>query len=235
MISVVIPVYNAESSLIELYQGLKAALGEECEFIFVDDGSTDASGNTLRELARSDGAVRVVCMAENCGQQEATLCGLAHASGEYVATMDADGQHPPEQLLTMTARLMAGELDIVYAVPANGRRRLGAGMRDMLFFILFPRSRGCRVSSYRVMTNELARRVAGQRKAFNYFSAMVFSQPVKAAHITYSAIYIDGASSYTFLKRLRLFTGILLHYGPLKALFNRPAGDFCVKERMGFD
>jgi undecaprenyl-phosphate 4-deoxy-4-formamido-L-arabinose transferase len=115
LLSVVIPVYNEAANLGALWSRLDpvlATLGRECEVIFVDDGSTDASLTILRELAVRDRRVRVVELARNFGQHSAILAGFRNCRGEVVVTLDADLQNPPEEIPRLVAAIDAGN-DVV--------------------------------------------------------------------------------------------------------------------------
>lgn len=98
-ISIVISVYNEEKALHEFYREATPvfeALPWNYELIFVNDGSADASGQILAELAAADPRVRVINFSRNFGHEAAMLAGLDHSSGEGIVCMDADLQHPPE-------------------------------------------------------------------------------------------------------------------------------------------
>jgi undecaprenyl-phosphate 4-deoxy-4-formamido-L-arabinose transferase len=101
-LSVIIPVYNEETGLLLLFNRLYAALdalGRPYEVIFVDDGSKDRSVAMLRgQFERRPQTTRVIILARNAGQHMAILAGFAHARGEYVITLDADLQNPPEEI-----------------------------------------------------------------------------------------------------------------------------------------
>ena len=103
--SVVVPVYNSEHTLGELYTRLekvfRETLKEDFELILVDDGSKDRSYEIMTELREKDHRVRIIQMARNFGQHPALLCGFAHVKGEFVVTMDDDLQHQPEELPKM--------------------------------------------------------------------------------------------------------------------------------------
>jgi undecaprenyl-phosphate 4-deoxy-4-formamido-L-arabinose transferase len=111
-LSVVIPVYNEEAVLpnlvARLYPALDA-LGRSYEIIFVNDGSRDRSAGLLRQQfeARPD-VTRVVLFASNFGQHRAIMAGFAHSRGQYVVTLDADLQNPPEEIGRVLAQLEAG-------------------------------------------------------------------------------------------------------------------------------
>jgi len=100
-ISLVIPVYNEEESLLELFRELMEVLEKlsvSFEIIFIDDGSKDQSGAILREFALQDGRVRVIFFQKNCGQSDAFAAGFRSARGEIVVTMDADLQNDPHDI-----------------------------------------------------------------------------------------------------------------------------------------
>ena len=103
--SVVVPVYNSEHTLQELYTRLekvfRETIKEEFELILVDDGSKDRSFEVMKELREKDSRVKIIQMARNFGQHPALLCGFAHAKGEFIVTMDDDLQHQPEELPKM--------------------------------------------------------------------------------------------------------------------------------------
>ncbi|MCL4390451.1 MAG: glycosyltransferase family 2 protein [Patescibacteria group bacterium] len=116
--SIVVPVYNEEKNLEELFLQLMAALrslAKPWEIIFVNDGSRDQSLEMLTNFTRKDKTVRVVSLSRNFGQQAAVTAGLANSSGQVVALMDADLQDPPETLLKLLGKVDEG-FDVAYAV-----------------------------------------------------------------------------------------------------------------------
>ncbi len=105
-VSFVVPVYNEESNLKEFHRrmtAVMAALTYDYEIIFVDDGSNDTSLVLLQELADHDSHVEAYLLSRNYGHQLALTCGLDHAEGDAVITMDGDLQHPPEMVPEMLA------------------------------------------------------------------------------------------------------------------------------------
>ena len=124
-VSVVIPVYNEVENIPVLYERLCGVLDDaklDFEIVFVDDGSTDNSGESLNEIGRSDKRVIVVELARNFGHQVAITAGLDYARGRAVAVMDADLQDPPEVLPQFIAKWREGN-DVVYAI--RERRKEG--------------------------------------------------------------------------------------------------------------
>jgi undecaprenyl-phosphate 4-deoxy-4-formamido-L-arabinose transferase len=121
-VSVVIPVYNEEDGLQNLFDRLYPALdqlGRQYEIVFVDDGSSDRSVALLREqFARRPDTTRVVVLARNAGQHMAIMAGFANTRGDYVITLDADLQNPPEEIANIIAAMDKGA-DYVGTVRRN--------------------------------------------------------------------------------------------------------------------
>jgi undecaprenyl-phosphate 4-deoxy-4-formamido-L-arabinose transferase len=111
-ISVVIPVFNEEEGLPLLFDRLYRALdalGRSYEVVFVDDGSKDASVAELRQqYQRRPDVTRVVVLARNAGQHRAILAAFSYTRGDYVITLDADLQNPPEEIAKLVAAMDAG-------------------------------------------------------------------------------------------------------------------------------
>lgn len=120
--SIVIPVYNEEAGLEQLFERLYPALDRlerPYEVIFVDDGSRDRSAALLREqFERRPDSTRVILLTRNAGQHMAILAGFAHARGDYVITLDADLQNPPEEIAKIAAAMDQGA-DYVGTVRAR--------------------------------------------------------------------------------------------------------------------
>ena len=111
-LSVVIPVYNEEQVLPTLFARLYPALdalGISYECVFVNDGSRDRSVALLRlQYQRRPKHTRVVLFHANFGQHSAIMAGFSYARGQYVVTLDADLQNPPEEIGTLVAKLDEG-------------------------------------------------------------------------------------------------------------------------------
>jgi len=114
-ISIIIPVYNEEDGLAQLFARLYPALdalaarGESYELVFVNDGSRDRSAALLREqFEKRPDVTRVVLFNGNFGQHMAILAGFAEAHGEIMITLDADLQNPPEEIGKLVAKAREG-------------------------------------------------------------------------------------------------------------------------------
>ena len=110
-ISIVTPVFNEEENLREFYTRLTkvmSGLSYDYDIIFIDDGSRDSSATILFDLAQNDEHVQAYLLSRNFGHQMALTCGLDHAEGDAVITMDGDLQHPPELLPELLSLWEAG-------------------------------------------------------------------------------------------------------------------------------
>src|SRR6185295_3456703 len=134
MISVVVPAYNESEVIRTLYDRVAAAAstwGDAWELIVIDDGSSDSTFRLCKEIASKDPRLKILGCARNFGHQAAVTAGLAYASGEIVAVLDADLQDPPEQLLRFIDKCREG-YDVVYAVRTQ--RKEGPFKRFAYFF-----------------------------------------------------------------------------------------------------
>ena len=114
-ISVIIPVYNEEGALPELYRALADMLDrlpQASEIIFANDGSRDGSAATLDSIACSDPRVRVVHLSRNYGQTAALMAAIQNSSGDVVIPMDGDGQNDPADIPCLLDKLAEG-FDVV--------------------------------------------------------------------------------------------------------------------------
>ena len=115
--------YNEQEALDILYRELKRVTetipDHEFEYLFVNDGSKDATLDEIKKLAEQDARVRYVSFSRNFGKEAAMYAGLKSASGDYVALMDADMQDPPALLPQMIQMIESGEYDNVATRRVN--------------------------------------------------------------------------------------------------------------------
>ena len=116
-ISLIVPCYNEEEVLPLFYQEVTRVAGlmgeYDFEFLFVDDGSRDGTMNVVKGFAQSDKRIKYVSFSRNFGKEAAMYAGFSHASGDYVAVMDADLQDPPALLPEMMDAIKSEGYDSV--------------------------------------------------------------------------------------------------------------------------
>jgi len=211
-LSIVIPVYNEQETLEELYRRLTAALdktGKTYEIILTNDGSKDLSSEILRELHnRRPSQIRVIEFNGNFGQHMAIMAGFEKVRGEIVITMDADLQNPPEDIYKLVEAIEAGH-DVVNTHRLGRQdtwwRLFVSKMHNTLRAWMMPKlvmkDEGCMLRAYRrnivdlmVATGETTTFIPAL--ALNYSSNPV---EVGVAHETRFA----GESNYNLYKLIR--------------------------------
>lgn len=117
--SVIIPIKNEEENIITLIDELERVmegLGRPWELICIDDGSTDQSLAILEKLCKEKPYIRVLAFAKNYGQTSAFAAGFANALGEFIITLDGDGQNDPADIPKLTAAIADADMVIGWRV-----------------------------------------------------------------------------------------------------------------------
>ena len=211
-VSVVIPVYNEEAGLAELFARLYPALdklGCDFEIIFVNDGSVDRSAALLREQfqARPD-VTRVVLFNGNYGQHMAIMAGFERCRGERIVTLDADLQNPPEEIGNLMLEMDKG-FDYVGSIrrkrqDSAWRRWASKAMnrtRERLTHIKMT-DQGCMLRAY---SRDIIDAINQSREVSTYIPALAYSfshnpTEIEVEHEERAA----GESKYSLYKLIRL-------------------------------
>jgi len=182
-ISIVVPCYNEEESIPLFFKRMESVAetmpGVAFELIFVDDGSKDHTLQVLRELARAHGHVRYISFSRNFGKEAALLAGLEASTGDFVAVMDADLQHPPELLPQMLEGIVEEGFDCVATRRTNraGEPRIRSFFSRRFYRLINKISETEMVdgaTDYRLMTRQMVDAIL-QLKEYNRFSKGLFS------------------------------------------------------------
>jgi glycosyltransferase involved in cell wall biosynthesis len=126
MISIVIPIFNEEENLQNLYTRLTNAAPkwkEDYEIVLVDDGSRDNSLKIMKSFAEKDSHIRVVKLSRNFGHQPAISAGIQVAKGDAIIIMDGDLQDPPEELHRFLEKWKEG-YEVVYAIRTKRKENI---------------------------------------------------------------------------------------------------------------
>lgn len=183
-ISIVVPCYNEEESLPLFYKAVdkitdKMKKKASFEFVFVNDGSRDKTLEILRDLAKKDDRVRYISFSRNFGKEAGIYAGLENATGDYVTTMDADLQDPPELLEEMFDTLESGEYD---CCATKSTSRNGYSFFRKLFTKWFYKIIGklsktemiAGARDFRLMTRQMVDAIVSM-KEYNRYSKGLFS------------------------------------------------------------
>ena len=149
-VSVVVPLFNEEESLKELYERIARVLtneGYSFEIIFVDDGSRDNSLEVLKSLRDRDKRVKIISFMRNYGKSAALAEGFRVARGDYVITMDADLQDNPEEIPSLISRLNEG-FDLVSGWKKKRRDPLTKTLPSKIFNLVTSLVTGIRLHDF---------------------------------------------------------------------------------------
>ena len=175
LVSVVVPVYRGEHHLADLVAELepytKSSLSPAgrpfrvTEVLLVHDCGPDRSPEVMRDLAARYDFVRTIWLSRNFGQHAATLAGMASAGGEWIATLDEDGQHDPGYLGDLLDVAVDAGARVVYAQPTNAPphsafRNLTSRTAKRLVRLLSGGADASAFQSYRLVLGEIGRSVA---------------------------------------------------------------------------
>ena len=214
MISIIVPVFNEEGSLPELYRRITAVMKQldmSFELIFVDDGSTDRSFEIMLEMIEKDNSVKIIQLSRNFGHQLAIIAGIDHAHGDAVITMDGDLQHPPELIAKLIEKWHEGN-EIVYTCRDETQDvSLFKKFMSHCFYTvinplaevnIFPGAADFRLLDRSVVESL---RAFGERSIF--LRGIINWVGYRQAAIRYkAAARFSGESKYSFLKMLQFAT-----------------------------
>jgi|SRR5215813_11306197 len=214
MISIVIPVFNEEGSLSELYRRITVVMKYmhlPYELIFVDDGSTDRSLEIMLELSEKDKDVKIIQLSRNFGHQLAIIAGIDYARGEAVIMMDSDLQHPPEIIEKLIEKWHEGN-DVVYTCRDQTQdASLFKNFTAQCFYMLVNYLAEVNISTGTADFRLLDRRVVESLRTFEersiFLRGLINWVGYRQASISYRAdARYSGKSKYSFLRMLRFAT-----------------------------
>ena len=217
MISVILPCFNEENNIQEIYSRLVRVLEtteDGYELIFVDDGSTDNSLVRLTTLCRIDPRVKVLELSRNFGHQSAICAGLDYARGDAVIMMDSDLQHPPELIPALIEKWKQG-FEIVYTIrndpPGTSLVKKKTSKMFYQLINLLARTRIPENSAdFRLMDKKVVQQFLTLKEKTKFFRGLITWVGFKQypLHYTASPRY-RGKSKYTLWKMTKFaFDGI---------------------------
>ena len=138
MKSIVIPVFNEEEMILQMYEKLVPFLNNEDEVLFINDGSTDTTVNEIKSLIEKDRRLKLINFSRNFGHQPAITAGLQYSEGDVVIVMDCDLQDPPELIPELLKKWKEG-YDVVHCIRKKRKESLFKRVSYKLFYWLYTR------------------------------------------------------------------------------------------------
>jgi len=191
MLSVVIPAYNEEAIIKKTASVIADILKKakiEYELIFVNDGSKDNTWNNIVAANSLDSNVRGLCFSRNFGKESAMLAGLTHATGDCVAVIDCDLQHPPEKLVEMY-RLWEEGYEVVEGVKASrGEESAIKGFAAKTFYKIISKAVGIdmsRASDFKLLDRKAIDVIISMPERNAFFRALSSWVGFKSTQVEY--------------------------------------------------
>jgi undecaprenyl-phosphate 4-deoxy-4-formamido-L-arabinose transferase len=225
-ISIVIPVYNSEETLIPLAERLEQVLPDLAryyELILVNDGSRDHSLNVITDLVNRYPWVRGVDLMRNYGQHNAILCGVRMARYEVIVTMDDDLQHPPEEIHKLLSYLSEG-YDVVYGTPQHEQHGLWRDLASQVTKLVLKGAMGAqtarKVSSFRVFRRDVRDAFALYQGPFLALDVLLTWGTTRFGSVPVQhAPRQHGSSNYTLRKLITHAVNLLTGFSALPLQF----------------
>ncbi|MCI9149559.1 MAG: glycosyltransferase family 2 protein [Lachnospiraceae bacterium] len=213
-ISFVIPCYNSEHTIGHVVAEIDQAFGGsqryEYEIILVNDASPrDDTLGAISRLARENPRVTAVDLSKNFGQDSALMAGYSISTGDYVVSLDDDGQNPPEEAWKLLDKLEEG-WDVVFGRYHQKKhswiKNLGSRVNDWMACLLLDKPRDLRLCSYFAMDRFVVEQMKQDRNSFPYIWGLILrtTHRITNVYIAHRARE-EGKSNFTLMKCLKVW------------------------------
>lgn len=225
--SVIVPVFNSCQSLKELQKQITETftrIGKSYEVIYVNDNSADDSWPVLQVIQKEySDTVTAITLAKNYGQHNATLCGIAQATGEFIITIDDDLQNPPAEIIKLIDRMNETDADVVYGIFSRKHysmvRKMGSaalmGSSKRLF-----QTKG-NGSSFRLLKSAMAKNLLNHQINFIYIDELFnwYTNDIQFVAVEHHKRPYQK-SNYNPLSLFSIVTNMVIYYTavPLKLI-----------------
>ena len=210
-ISIVIPCYNSEHTILKVLHELEEVLKEEVyEVVLVNDSSKDDTWNVIKTLASQQNNIVAVDFARNFGQHAALMAGFARVSGDIVVTMDDDGQAPIDSLLDLVDSIN-DETDVVFGeyihkIQKRIYRRLGSWLDTKMCEILLNKQKNLYLSTFMAAKRYVIDECLKYDGSYPYIAGLVLRTTDKIVNIPVEQRNrIEGDTGYSFRKLVALW------------------------------
>jgi len=201
-LSIVIPVFNSEQLVLNTVLEIQKELSiYRFEIILINDGSSDNSWNVIKNIAIGSKNITSINLLKNYGQHTAVFCGLKHASGKYIVTMDDDLQNPPSEIHKLFNRIEEG-YDLVFGkFPLKKHsfyRRIGSKIINYLNGVIFNKPKDITLSNFRIFTKSVSDRALSYKTNYPYIPGLLLLHSSEIGNVlTLHEERKIGKSNYT--------------------------------------
>lgn len=211
--SFVIPCYNSEKTIggvvDEIREEMHTLNEEDYEILLVNDYSRDHTRDVIFSLAENDPRVKAISMAKNSGQDAACLAGYRYSTGEYVVSLDDDGQHPVNELDRMINKLQEGYDVVIAHYPSKKHsvfRNWGSRVNDLMEVELLGKPKELYIGSFFIARRFIIDKVTEYPNPYPYIRGLLLSSTANIANVDVDhRERAAGKSQYTFKKLVKLW------------------------------
>lgn len=208
-LSFVIPCYRSENTIETVVNEIRETVaaqnenrpGTDYEIVLVNDCSPDGVWNVIKRLAAADNHIKGICLAKNFGQHSALMAGYAQATGDYVVSLDDDGQTPASETFKLVDKLEEG-FDVVYGYYQHSAqhlfRRFGTWVNKKMAEAIIGQPKTLRTTSFFIMRKFIVDEIVRYPNPFAYISGLVFRATKNLGNVEVQhRRRLEGESGYT--------------------------------------
>ena len=204
-LSFVIPCYRSENTIETVVQEIRETVaarpGTDYEIVLVNDCSPDGVWQVIKKLAAADNKIKGICLAKNFGQHSALMAGYGHATGDYIISLDDDGQTPASESFKLVDKLEEG-YDVVYGYYQHSAqhlfRRFGTWVNKKMAEAIIGQPKTLRTTSFFIMRKFIVDEIVRYPNPFAYISGLVFRATKNLGNVEVQHRHrLEGRSGYT--------------------------------------
>ena len=204
-LSFVIPCYRSENTIETVVQEIRETVatrpGTDYEIVLVNDCSPDNVWQVIKKLASEDNHIKGICLAKNFGQHSALMAGYGQATGDYIISLDDDGQTPASESFKLVDKLEEG-YDVVYGYYKHSRqhlfRRFGTWVNKKMAEAIIGQPKTLRTTSFFIMRKFIVDEIVRYPNPFAYISGLVFRATKSLGNVEVQhRRRLEGESGYT--------------------------------------
>ena len=212
-LSFVVPCYGSEQTIEDVVNDIINVMSDcsdySYEVVLVNDCSPDGVWKKISSLCEKNDYIKGINLARNFGQHAALMAGYNHCNGDYIVTIDDDGQTPVDQVFILLDKIKEG-YDVVYGKYAerkdNGFRKFGTVMNNYMLTTLVGKPKDIHLTSYFVARKYIIKKICEYQNAFPYIWGLVLRTTKNIGNATIEhKERVEGESGYTFGKLINLW------------------------------
>ena len=213
-ISFVIPCYRSAKTIGDVVSELQQIMREQSEYdyeiILTNDGSPDNVWDVIKELCSKDEKVKGITFSKNFGQAAAVMAGYGKATGDYICTIDDDGQSPVDAVMELMKEMKEGDHDVVYGITTEVQfglyRKIGSKINGLMAKMMFDRPTDKRIVNISLIKKYIIDEVVKYEYPYPYISGLVHRTTRRIGYVPVKhRARQSGKSGYSFKKLLAVW------------------------------